>query len=104
MIRDILKERKVSPESHKGDFLDQIVDDIKKEKFLSDDFIVLVMFGILLASFETISATLTLAVKLLIENPSVMQELIVSDNYLTTFQSFYYHAFIDNPIGLEPLI
>ncbi|XP_034676147.1 cytochrome P450 87A3-like [Vitis riparia] len=76
LIRDILKERKVSPESRKGDFLDQIVDDIKKEKFLSDDFIVLVMFGILLASFETISATLTLAVKLLIENPSVMQELI----------------------------
>ncbi|RVW50978.1 Cytochrome P450 87A3 [Vitis vinifera] len=82
LIRDILKERKVSPESRKGDFLDQIVDDIKKEKFLSDDFIVLVMFGILLASFETISATLTLAVKLLIENPSVMQELIVINEAL----------------------
>ena len=77
---------------------------MKKEKFLSDDFVVFVMFGLLLASFETISSTLTLVVKLLIEHPLVMQELIVSDKYLMTFQSFYYHVFIDNPSRLEPFI
>ena len=77
---------------------------MKKEKFLSDDFVVFVMFGLLLASFETISSTLTIVVKLLIEHPLVIQELIVSDKYLMTFQSFYYHVFIDNPSGLEPFI
>ena len=104
LIRDVLKEKKASSKTLEGDFLDQMVDDMKNEKFLSDDFVVFVVFGFLLASFETISATLTLAVKLLIENPSVMQELIVSDNYLTTFQSFYYLVFIDNPSRLKPFI
>ena len=73
---------------------------MKKKKFLLNDFVVFVMFGLLLASFETISSTLPLVVKLLIEHPLVMQELIVSDKYLMTFQFFYYHVFIDNPSGL----
>ena len=104
LIHDALKEKKASPKTLQGDFLDQMIDDMKKEKFLSDDFVVFVVFGFLLASFETISSTLTLAIKLLIEHPLVMQELIVSDNYLTTFQSFYYLVFIDNPSGLKPFI
>ncbi|KAJ9673339.1 hypothetical protein PVL29_023118 [Vitis rotundifolia] len=76
LIRDVLKEKKASPKSLKGDFLDQMIDDMKIEKFLTDDFIVYVVFGLLLASFETISSTLTLAMKFLTENPLVMQELI----------------------------
>ena len=104
LIRDVLKEKKASSKTLEGDFLDKMVDDMKNEKFLSDDFVVFVMFGILFASFETISSTLTLAIKLLIEHPLVMQELIVSDNYLTTFQSFYYLVFIDNPSRLKPFI
>ena len=97
MIRDLLIERKVTLESCKGDLLDKLVDDAKKEKFLSDDYIVIFVFGILLASFETISTATTLALKFLTEHPLAMQELIVSDNYLTTLKSdlvsiiFYYH-------------
>ena len=104
LIHDALKEKKASPKTLQRDFLDQMIDDMKKEKFLSDDFAVFVMFGVLFASFETISTTLTLAIKLLIEHPLVMQQLIVSDNYLTIFQSFCYHVFIDNPSGLKPFI
>ena len=76
LIRDVLKEKKASSKTLEGDFLDKMVDDMKNEKFLSDDFVVFVVFGFLLASFETISSTLTLAIKLLIEHPLVMQELI----------------------------
>ena len=72
LIRDVLKEKKASSKTLEGDFLDQMVDDMKNEKFLSDDFVVFVVFGFLLASFETISYTLTLVVKLLIEYPLVM--------------------------------
>ena len=71
--------REASPESHRGDLLDQIVDDTKEENFLSDDFIVSILFAVLLASFETISTTMTLALKFLLENQSIMQELMVSD-------------------------
>ena len=72
MICDALKEKKASLKTLKGEFLDLSVDDMKKEKFLSDDFVIFVMFRLLLASFETISYTLTLVVKLLIEYPLVM--------------------------------
>ena len=37
------------------------------------------MFGLLFASFETISSTLTLAIMLINENPKVIRELTVSD-------------------------
>ncbi|KAK6939230.1 Cytochrome P450 [Dillenia turbinata] len=70
-----LEERAAFPERRQGDLLDQVLEDMKTEKFLNKDFVVHMMFGLLLASFETISATLTLAMKLLTEHPSVVQEL-----------------------------
>ncbi|KAJ9673336.1 hypothetical protein PVL29_023117 [Vitis rotundifolia] len=76
LIRDLLKERKVSFESCKGDLLDKLVDDAKIEKFLSDEYIVIFVFVILLASFETIPLATTLALKCLTEHPLAMQELI----------------------------
>ncbi|XP_075672493.1 cucurbitadienol 11-hydroxylase-like [Castanea sativa] len=75
LITNIYEERKRNPEIGKGDFLDQILMDMKTETFLTDKFIIYVMFGLLLASFETISSTLTLAIKLLSEKPKVVQEL-----------------------------
>lgn len=74
------KREKKSSGIRKGDLLDQFVDDIKKETFLSDEFIVFILFGVLFASFETISSTIALAIKFLTENPSIMQELVVSNN------------------------
>ncbi|RVW50972.1 Cytochrome P450 87A3 [Vitis vinifera] len=76
MIRTRLHDWTKLPALEFKSCVSSMIDDMKKEKFLSDDFVVFVMFGILFASFETISSTLTLAIKLLIEHPLVMQQLI----------------------------
>lgn len=77
MLRDMLKERQISPETRRGDFLDQISIDMEKEKFLSEDFSVQLVFGGLFATFESISAVLALTFSLLAEHPSVVEELTV---------------------------
>ena len=103
MITSIFEERKRNPEIHKGDFLDEITADMKTETFLTDKFTIYMMFGLLLASFETISSTLTLAIKLINDHPKVVQQLTVSDPkfyelhleealvflYLTKFYFYY---------------
>ena len=83
MLKDLLKERLTSPESHNGDFLDQISKDMEKEKFLSEDFIVQLIFGGLFATFESVSAVMALAFSLLSEHPSVVEEMIVSRQSLS---------------------
>ncbi|KAK7855498.1 cytochrome p450 708a2 [Quercus suber] len=75
IITSELEERKSNPEIRKGDFLDQILADMKTETFLTDKFVIYMMFGLLFASFETISSTLTLAIMLTNENPKVIREL-----------------------------
>ncbi|OWM68308.1 cytochrome P450 87A3-like [Punica granatum] len=75
LMKDLIDERRAMPETHRGDFIDQMIDGMKAESFLSDDFVMYVMFGILFASFETISSTLTLAIMFLIEHPMVVKEL-----------------------------
>lgn len=77
LMKDLIDERRAMPEKHRGDFIDQILEGMKTESFLSDDFVVFVMFGILFASFETISSTLTLAIMLLTDHPTVVKELEV---------------------------
>ncbi|KAF3974991.1 hypothetical protein CMV_001732 [Castanea mollissima] len=75
LITTIFEERKRNPEIRKGDFLDQILADMKTETFFTDNFIIYMMFGLLIASFETISSTLTLAIKLINDHPKVVQAL-----------------------------
>ena len=70
-------ERLDDPSKRRGDFLDQAIDDMETEKFLTVDFILQLMFGILFASFESMSTTLTLTFKFLSENPRVVEELAV---------------------------
>ncbi|KAG5222973.1 cytochrome P450 [Salix suchowensis] len=77
MLKDTLMERLSDPSKRRGDFLDQAIDDMKTEKFLTEDFIPQLMFGILFASFESMSTTLTLTFKFLSENPRVVEELRV---------------------------
>ncbi|GMN70183.1 hypothetical protein TIFTF001_039226 [Ficus carica] len=76
MLRDMLKERRASPETNRGDLLDQISRDMNKEKFLSEDFIVHMIFGGFFATFESISTVLALALMLLAEHPAVLEEMI----------------------------
>ncbi|KAE8057378.1 hypothetical protein FH972_014079 [Carpinus fangiana] len=75
LITNMLEERKRNPDIRKGDFLDLLLADMKTETFLTEKFIIHMMFGLLLASFETISATLTLAIKLISDHPEVLQQL-----------------------------
>ncbi|XP_031399807.1 cytochrome P450 87A3-like isoform X1 [Punica granatum] len=75
LMKDLMDERRAMPEKHRGDFLDQILDGMKTESFMSDDFAVFAMFAILLASFEILSSSLTLALVFLTEQPMVVKEL-----------------------------
>ena len=83
LLKDMLKERLTSPESLKGDLLDQITRDMEKEKFVSEDFIVHLIFGVLFATFESVSAIIALAFTLLSEHPSAVEEMIVSRKSLS---------------------
>jgi cytochrome P450 len=77
-MRDILNKRLTSPdETNQGDVLDHLIEDRKVENFLTEEFVVQLMFGLLFVSFDSLSATLTLAFKLLAENPTVLEELNV---------------------------
>ncbi|GMJ14863.1 cytochrome P450, family 87, subfamily A, polypeptide 2 [Hibiscus trionum] len=59
----------------RGDFVDQMVEDMRTETFLTKEFASHVLFGILLASFETISSTIALAINYLSHHPSLLQQL-----------------------------
>ncbi|PIA61217.1 hypothetical protein AQUCO_00300623v1 [Aquilegia coerulea] len=75
-LKHTLDERRASPEMHHGDFLDLIIEELKKENsILTERFALDLMFVLLFASFETTSSALTLGMKLLIEHPSVLEEL-----------------------------
>ncbi|XP_030942775.1 cytochrome P450 87A3-like isoform X1 [Quercus lobata] len=75
MLRKIFKERINSPKRHFEDLLDLAINDMDKEKFLSEDLIINVVFGLLFASFDSISSALSLTLNLLAEHPAVLQEL-----------------------------
>ncbi|KAL5561762.1 hypothetical protein UlMin_031509 [Ulmus minor] len=78
MLKDMLKERRLSPNSNKEDYLGKLSKDMDSEKFLTEKFIVHLIFGLFFASFESISSLLTLVLKFLSENPLAMKELEVS--------------------------
>ncbi|MBA0548037.1 hypothetical protein Golob_019157, partial [Gossypium lobatum] len=78
VISKLVEERMNSGEGgriSKTDFLDQIVEDMRTESFLTKEFATHVLFGILLASFETVSSTIALAIKYLSDHPSLLQQL-----------------------------
>ncbi|XP_019192755.1 PREDICTED: cytochrome P450 87A3-like isoform X1 [Ipomoea nil] len=74
-MRDVVKKRFETPERQQEDVLDHMIRDMGTHKFLSEDFIVQLMFGLLFVASESISTTLALAFKLLAEHPNVLEEL-----------------------------
>ncbi|XVF45666.1 hypothetical protein PTKIN_Ptkin02bG0225400 [Pterospermum kingtungense] len=72
-----LKKRIASPDQmqKRGDLLDHVINDMKSEKFLTQDFVVRLMFGLLFVSFDSISKAAQVLMKLLGENPLVLEEL-----------------------------
>ncbi|KAL6209146.1 hypothetical protein ACLB2K_020089 [Fragaria x ananassa] len=75
MLKDMLKERRVSPETRRGDFLDHLIVDMEKEEFMTDDFAVQLVFGGLFANYESVSPVLALCLSLLAKHPLVLQQL-----------------------------
>ncbi|KAK4562040.1 hypothetical protein RGQ29_004770 [Quercus rubra] len=75
MLRKIIKERINSPENHHGDFLDQAINDMDTEKYLTEDIIIYSLFGVLYTNFDSISSIIALTLMLLEDQPKVLQEL-----------------------------
>ena len=81
MLREVLEKRRSTSQNdriNEGDFLDQMIKDLDKEKFLNEDLVVHLIYGILLANSESVATLVALAFILLSEHPSVVEELIVS--------------------------
>ncbi|KAI3954967.1 hypothetical protein MKW98_004970 [Papaver atlanticum] len=78
LMKDILRERQKSTEKPKGDFLDQLIDDVKKEEFMSEELAAVIMIALVFASFETVSTTLRVAMMFLTDKqaPLVVNELL----------------------------
>ncbi|GMN33594.1 hypothetical protein TIFTF001_044815, partial [Ficus carica] len=75
VIRDIFEGRKVSNANH-GDYLDHLLEELKKEKpILNETMAINFVFLLLFTAYETTSSTITLAVKFISDNPEVLAEL-----------------------------
>lgn len=91
LLREMLHARiklRENDSSLPMDLLDQIVDDMKTsgEEFLTESFVIVMLFATLLASFEPVSAVLSLAMVFLTDHPLVVNELRVS--FQLNFPSF----------------
>ena len=79
MLKALLAERRSSPNRQCNDFFDNVIEEMNKEKPILTESIALdLMFVLLFASFETTSLALTFAMKLLTDNPKVLEGLTVS--------------------------
>ncbi|KAI3944737.1 hypothetical protein MKW98_021195 [Papaver atlanticum] len=78
LMKDILRERQNSTEERKGDFVDQLIDDVKKEEFMSEELAAVIMIATVFASFETISTAFRVAMMFLTDQqtPLVLEELL----------------------------
>ncbi|KAI4976978.1 hypothetical protein ZWY2020_050585 [Hordeum vulgare] len=78
ILTKMLDERKRASRQDSVDFLDLLIDDLKKEKLLKNEKIALdLLFLLLFAGFETTSSGITAALKFLTDDPKALQELTV---------------------------
>ncbi|KAF8020691.1 hypothetical protein BT93_G1199 [Corymbia citriodora subsp. variegata] len=75
MLKGTLRERLNSGKTSNVDFLDEAIDSMHDQDFLTEDFIVQMMFTGIFASSETISSMLAIIFKLLSGTPAVLEEL-----------------------------
>ncbi|KAK6251249.1 hypothetical protein SCA6_005254 [Theobroma cacao] len=76
MLKNLLNERRAMPGKNRSDFFDYVLEELQKEGTILSEAIALdLMFVLLFASFETTSLALTLAVKFLSDDPSVLKKL-----------------------------
>uniref|UniRef100_A0ACD6A9E3 Uncharacterized protein n=1 Tax=Avena sativa TaxID=4498 RepID=A0ACD6A9E3_AVESA len=76
VLKDLIKERLRTPEKQNNDFLDQVVDELKSETGLIEEkFALDVLSALLFAGFGTISSFMAVGMKLLTDNPGVVEAL-----------------------------
>ncbi|XP_043717920.1 cytochrome P450 87A3-like [Telopea speciosissima] len=76
VLKEMLDERVASPEKKHGDFFDIVIRELKKEGSILNERISLhLLFSLLFASYETTSEVLAFGMKMLQENPHVLEEL-----------------------------
>ncbi|CAO2034615.1 unnamed protein product [Urochloa humidicola] len=76
VLKKMMQERMADTGRQSEDFFDILIEEMKREKPVMTEAIALdLMFVLLFASFETTALALTLGVKLLAENPRVLQAL-----------------------------
>lgn len=80
MLKNMLQERRANPRKVKTDFFDYVLEELDRgDSILTEAIALDLMFVLLFASFETTSLAITVAMKLLRDNPRVLQELTVSE-------------------------
>nr|WIW39416.1 CYP87A2 [Digitalis lanata] len=76
MLQNMLRERRERPQKNQADFFDYVLAELQREDTPLTEAIALdLMFVLLFASYETTSLALTLAIKFLLEHPSVLEKL-----------------------------
>ncbi|XP_006647678.2 cytochrome P450 87A3-like [Oryza brachyantha] len=76
VLKKMMRERMAEPARQCEDFFDVLIEELRREKPVLTEAIALdLMFVLLFASFETTSLALTLGVRLLAENPMVLDAL-----------------------------
>ena len=79
VIKSMLEERRASPKSQQKDFLDMVVEEMKKaETILSEQTALGLLFALPFAAFESTSSAVILALQYLRKNPLALAELTVS--------------------------
>ena len=77
VIKDVFEERKSSNKIY-GDFLDHLLEEVKKkDTILSEEIAIDLVFGLLFAAYETTSEAITLAIKFISDHPQVLAQLTV---------------------------
>ncbi|OEL33837.1 Cytochrome P450 87A3 [Dichanthelium oligosanthes] len=76
VLKGLLKERISTPQKRYGDFLDIVAEELRREEALVDEnFMVDLVCGFIFAGIALTPATLTIGMKLLTDNPNVVETL-----------------------------
>ncbi|KAI4370238.1 hypothetical protein MLD38_018608 [Melastoma candidum] len=75
LIRGILGDRFSTSDTSPDDLLSRMIRDRENYEFLTEDFVVKLLFGLIYVSVDSVAVILTLALKFLAENPKALKEL-----------------------------
>ena len=85
-IRNMLDERRASPEREDKDYIDFVLEEMQKDQtILTEEIVLDLLFALPFATYETTSSALVLAIQYLGSHPSALAEITVSN---TIFWSF----------------